>query len=366
MSFAAVRVHGEIAAGFAQNDKISTLTVQFRMDAVNDILQRYWPSVASRLMIRETIDFGLEDTMQSLPSPRQLTCFITIVREGSIGGAAKALSLTQPAVSRTLADLEALLRVKLLDRSRTGINLTPAGETFLRYASSSTTALEQGLEKLAQIRSNDPRAVHFGILPTAEPDLAPRAVAEFKNLHPEVPVTVTPGTNSLLSRLLRNGELDFVIGRQPATDEMTSLQFEPIFTEEQIAVVCPGHPLIESYKGGALAEIDAFPFIFPPTGTAVRRSAERMLIAAGASRMSNFVETSSDQFAMAFANLTSAVWIAPRGSVLTHLEQGTLVALPIDGSATRGMIGITRQSDVPLSPLATELCRIIRKIAPDT
>src|ERR1700728_5107501 len=87
---------------------------------------------------------------QAAPSPaalsrirlRHLTCFVAVAQERTLARAAARLHLSQPAVSKTLAELEDMAGRRLVERGRAGTQLTPAGEEFLRYAVSVTQALE--------------------------------------------------------------------------------------------------------------------------------------------------------------------------------------------------------------------------------
>src|SRR5690606_23269912 len=76
---------------------------------------------------------------------RHLQCFLAIVRLGRLNAAAEALAVTQPAVTKTLNELEDILGVVLLERDRKGVALTPHGQAFLPHASSSLVALEQAV-----------------------------------------------------------------------------------------------------------------------------------------------------------------------------------------------------------------------------
>src|SRR6202012_1628269 len=73
---------------------------------------------------------------------RHLTCFVVVAQERTLARAAARLHLSQPAVSKTLAELEELAGRRLVERGRAGTQLTPAGEEFLRYAVDVTQALE--------------------------------------------------------------------------------------------------------------------------------------------------------------------------------------------------------------------------------
>lgn len=79
---------------------------------------------------------------------RHLQALTEIVRQGSLKGAAERLFLTQPAISRTLAELEEITGVTLLHRNRASTALTPQGEYFHGFALTSLSALEEGLSGL--------------------------------------------------------------------------------------------------------------------------------------------------------------------------------------------------------------------------
>ena len=81
---------------------------------------------------------------------RHLQCFLETSRQGSVGKARVSLSINRPAVSQTLRELEEVLGVKLFDRSKRKISLTRFGDVFLRHASTSVTALKQGVDSITQ------------------------------------------------------------------------------------------------------------------------------------------------------------------------------------------------------------------------
>src|SRR6266851_8606484 len=79
---------------------------------------------------------------------RHLTCFVVVAQERTLARAATRLHLSQPAVSKTLAELEDLAGRRLVERGRAGTALTPAGERFLKYAVDVTQALKSAAEAL--------------------------------------------------------------------------------------------------------------------------------------------------------------------------------------------------------------------------
>src|SRR5690606_14959029 len=106
---------------------------------------------------------------------RHIVCFLEVVRLGSIVKASSSLNISQPAVTKTIQDLEELLGVVLFDRSHRWFTLTEPGEVFLHYASDSVTTLRRGIDV---IRNVDAHAItlRVGVLPTASSRILPQAV----------------------------------------------------------------------------------------------------------------------------------------------------------------------------------------------
>ena len=143
---------------------------------------------------------------------RHLTCFLEVARQRSVVKAADTQSITQPAVSKTIRELEEHLDARLFDRSKRGVTLTDFGKVFLRYAGASVTALRQGVDSISQVRMQGGLSINLGVLPTVAASVMPNAIRHFKTLSPDTTVKVVAGPNVMLMGQLRVGELDLVVG----------------------------------------------------------------------------------------------------------------------------------------------------------
>lgn len=293
---------------------------------------------------------------------RHLQCFLEIARQGGIGRAAEALSITQPAASKTLRELEEILGITLMERGRKGIRLTRFGEVFLRHASASVMAIRQGMESVSAALSRGGHVVTAGVLPNVAARLMPRAVSLFKQSALETIVRVSTGSNAELLDELKRGGLDLVIGRLVDPQDMIGLSFEHLYGEPMTLVVRKGHPLTR-LKPFDLAAIESYPVSLPSAGTVIRGDIDRFLIAHGIGLPPDRVETISVTYGRAHVLAGDAVWAVPRGAVMGDLDAGLMAELSIDTTPLMGSIGLTTRSDAAPSPLADLLISTIREVA---
>ncbi len=280
---------------------------------------------------------------------RHVQCFLEVARRRSLVKAAVALSVTQPAVSKTLKELEDILKVRLFDRSRKGVALTQFGEVFLHYAGASLAALKQGLDSVAQARMSGESYLNVGVLPSVAARIVPDAVQRFQSAGLETTLTLITGPNTFLLSRLRVGELDLVVGRLADPEQMAGLSFAHLYSENVSFVVRRGHPLLAE-KSHDLSRIVDFTVLYPTKEAIIRPYVERLLIAQGVTRLPKRVETISNTFGRSYTLDTDAVWIISSGVVSRDIASGELVELPLETSETTGPVGLTTRADAAPTP----------------
>jgi DNA-binding transcriptional LysR family regulator len=138
-----------------------------------------------------------------------LRTFLAVVRHGSMGKTAAAVSKTQPAVSQQMLRLEKIIGRKLFSRNRGGVKLTGHGELLVAYATRAVDLNEEALARLREESASGP--VRLGLSEeTALSGLTP-ALKRFQRTHPDVELKLTVARPAKLDFLLAQGELDFVI-----------------------------------------------------------------------------------------------------------------------------------------------------------
>lgn len=287
--------------------------------------------------------------MKSKIKIRHLECFVEVARHRTAVRAADALSVSQPAVSRTLTELERLVGAALFERRPTGLELTQYGDAYLQHASAVLASLRKGQECIDRLLEAGHHGVHVGALQSAASDIVPRAIRLAEQEHPKLAVALETGRNAVLLERLRAGELDLVVGRLAEPSDMQGLVFNYLFSEPTTIVVSPQHPLLETEDDDILRSMLSFPALIAPTKTLARNEFERFLRRHGGGSFERYIETDSVPFARSYLEMSDAVWIVSRGVVNADLNSGRLAELPIDTRALEGPVGVTTVDGAPPS-----------------
>ncbi|WP_430397278.1 pca operon transcription factor PcaQ [Ferrovibrio sp.] len=293
---------------------------------------------------------------------RHLACFLEVTAQKSFGKAARSLSLTQPAVSKAIAELEAILGTPLLERSRRGVFLTASGEVFRRYAGTAFAALKEGLDSVGRTERDGGTTISIGALPTVATRLVPAAVIAAKAEGLRATIRVLTGPNDYLLGRLKEGSLDIVVGRLSDPAMMQGLAFEPLYSEEIVFVVRQGHPL-QHRSSVTLHDIAAYTVLFPIQGSIIRPDVERLMLGQGLTALPDTIETVSPSFGRRYTRMSDAVWIISRGVVLDDLEEGQLALLPVSIDRPTGAVGITTRFDTLPRAALNRLREALRRLA---
>lgn len=292
---------------------------------------------------------------------RHLQTFVEVARQRSVMKAAGLLHVSQPAVTKTIRELEEVLGVSVIERDGRGIKITRYGEVFLKHAGAALTALRQGFDSVSQALSGDAAPIRIGALPTVSTRIMPKAMRLFLDEGTGARIKIVTGENAVLLEQLRVGDLDLVVGRLAASEKMTGFSFEHLYSEKVVFCVRAKHPLLSA--GSVFPGLDLYPVLMPTRASIIRPFVDRFLIANGIAGLPNQIETVSDAFGRAFVRESDAIWIISEGVVAADITEGTLAALPIDTSETKGPVGLTMRTDAtPSMPLAI-LMQTIREVA---
>ena len=293
---------------------------------------------------------------------RHLHTFVAVAQQGTLGRAAETLNLSQPALSKTLNELEQLTGTRLFNRGRLGAQLTLVGEQFLTHAVKVLDAINTAGQSLNGKHDHAVDIVRIGALPTAALGILPSVIGQFHKQQKNTTLQVATMNNPMILSGLKSGDLDLGIGRMSDPELMVGLNYELLFLESLKLVVRPHHPLLRDTV--TLSRVMEWPVVVSPKGTAPRHNAEVMLQMQGCKLPSGCIETLSASLSRQLTVDYDYVWFVPSGAVKEDLRQGCLVARPGTSPGAGEPIGILTRVDTPLSTAAQTLLSAIRKSMP--
>lgn len=293
---------------------------------------------------------------------RQIVCFLEVAERRSFVRAAEALNTTQPAISKTISELEEALGVVLFERSRRGVYLTSYGEAFRLHAGASVVALRQGVESLVNVQIGGGARISIGVLPTVAASVMPRAIKRAKDDGLTATIYLATGGNDILLKLLKEKQLDLVVGRFAEVDMMRHLVFEHLYSEEIVLVGRAGHPL-GGQRRVSLRAIEDYTVLLPERGSIIRPMVDTLLVSRGVSQLSSVIETTSPTFGRSYLRISDSIWIISRGVVADDISSGELVELPIDVDVVTGPVGLTMRADTAPSLSIQLISQALRSVA---
>ena len=174
----------------------------------------------------------------------QIRAFVEVARQGSIRGASRALNLSQPALTKSIKELEEGVAAQLFVRRSKGVALTECGESFYQHANLILEELRAAQDDIRQRQGQLAGQINIGMGASISRSLMPAVITRFHAQHPLVKVRIMEGQLVSMINELRQGELDFTINtyfQGPYDHEFT---FEKLF-EKLFAIFCrEGHPAI--------------------------------------------------------------------------------------------------------------------------
>lgn len=278
---------------------------------------------------------------------QQLMLFEQVRASGSLLAAAGELAMTQPAISKSLHELESQVGGPLFVRGKRGVVLTELGRRFEPHAASMLAELRQLAETLNATQAGTRGQVVVGTLISASAALLPAAIERLRRDAPDVVVTVRVGPNTLLFPLLARGELDVVVGALPgatavAGAERARLASQPLYEEALRVVVGAQHPLARRRKL-ALAELMGLDWIVPTPDSMAWPSVRAFFGATGLP--ARRIESVSILTNLALLASSPMVALMPQAAAERFAHLGQVAVLPIRGLGAFGAVGYTVRAD---------------------
>ena len=282
----------------------------------------------------------------------RLRAFAAFARRRSFSAAAQELRISQPAVSKHVAEVERAAGVKLVDRRPHGSALTPAGEFLANHVLRAQALLAQAVRGVADFRQRATGSLSIVASGVPATYLLPEVLVAFQRAHPDVRVSIVPGASAQTMDALRSHRAEFgVVGGFAAAPE---IEAEPL-VEEEIVVV--GSPRLAGQRMSR-RDAEAATWLSLYEGSATRAAVEAAWADSGITPTRHLALPSWEAVKLAVAR-GDGVAGCSEFTVERELRAGTLAVVRLPGWKVRRTISVVRHRETVLTPSAREFVAML-------
>lgn len=282
--------------------------------------------------------------------------FVAIAQHASLREAAEVLNIAQPALSRQIAKIEAELGVALLQRSPTGISLTPAGQVYLRYAREQLVEEERLRAELRGLKGLHQGTLRIHAIESLAKSVLSPVLAQFQQRHPGVLFNVDIVGSDEIIGAVRDMATDIGLGyfSQPSP----GIEIRAIMREPLVAIVASHHPLA-SESTLTLDMTAGFPLALTNRNSRSRDLVDTAFWQAGL-RFTPVIETNSVELLTSFVQHGAGVTFLLKSSALDGLASGRLKAIPTQsGILNVGAVEALTRASRPLPQLGEDFIDLL-------
>jgi DNA-binding transcriptional LysR family regulator len=293
---------------------------------------------------------------------RKVQFFLAAARMGNLTEAAASLEISQPALSKSIKSLEKTLGVRLLERGRFGVSVTPFGQALMQHGQVIEAEMRNALGEIQAMRGAQRGHVLMGCGPTEATRLLPLALQAMAQKNPDIQVTVLYGLNEALMPWVKQGEVDFALSSVPARASDTDLMHEALLAETATVVARAGHPLTQ-HKVVTPDMIIQYPWVLPRQRELERLAFDDYFVSHGLEPPAAQVETTSTVLMKSMVMQSDALTFIPTELIYWEVRAGQLQPLQATGNQWARQVGITRRRKGSMSPASQLLLAAVKSVA---
>jgi len=293
---------------------------------------------------------------------RELRICVFISDNGGLGRAAERLNIAQPAVSRSLKQLEERIGTTLFLRLPTGMVPTPAGEAFVERARHILAELSELAHEFDDSASGVRGTVKIGAMPIATYSLLPDVLKELNQLYPDIQVVVREGSADDLLSLLQNHQIDIAIGRLNLTLSASTFRTEILYTDNLCFLVRDFHPLA-GRAGVHVSDVIEFPLVLPERESPAYEALLTLYRLQGEPVPLGEVFTNSIGLICNLIAQSNMVGVVPQSILNLGDALPRLQMLDMDFSHTAAPFGLTTLRKPDTDPIVECVVTIVRGVA---
>ena len=293
---------------------------------------------------------------------RHLQLVVALDEFRHLGRTAEFLSVSQPAVSKMLSEVESMLGLTLFERSTRGTEPTASGRAIVRFARSVLAEYERTRDEIAAVESGAAGRTRVGSMVVALPTLLARAVVLLKERSAQATVLVEEGDLTRLLPRLRLGELDLIVGRLEPGYASPDLVTETLYNEPMVPVVAAAHALADKARP-SWADLAALPCVLPPPWASLRVKLEQQFHKHGLQPPTDLVETASFLALRTFLEQRGAVGFMAQSVAEFFQAAGSVRTLKLSVPVELPPIGLITLRGRPVTTTTAQLMECLRQAA---
>lgn len=279
------------------------------------------------------------------PNFAQIRSFLTIAKHGSFTRAARALNLSQPALTVQIRQLEDVLNIRVLDRNTRTVQVTRIGKELVPVFERILNELDSIVGGVKKLASKSHGIVHLACLPSFAETILPAAIVKFRGRHPSIQFVLKDGVGRKIVQLVKTDAVDFGIAAGQINDPELETS---VLTQDRIHVIyLAPHPLERERKITAESLIN-YPLIMMDEDSTVRQVVDRALLNLRLT-VKPAIEATYMSTAVGMARARLGVALLPSTAIEAH-GLGRLRSRPIEGKYFRRSIFVVRKKSRSLPP----------------
>ena len=262
---------------------------------------------------------------------QQMEALISLVEEGSFSMAARKMHITQPALTKNIRNAEDYLGAALVNRSSTGISLTPEGKVIYDYARRMIKLREEAKEKINALGANTGGNIYIGASTIPATYILPRVLSALRGHHPDITMYIKTADSEDVMNMVLAGEVEMgIIGKRPSNKKLEAREL----WKDRLILAVPKKHKWNKTKSVVMKELFAEPFIVREKGSATRDFMENYLKeekSVNLSQLNICAEMGSSEAVKEAIIAGLGVSIISIHAVERELTQGLLMEIPIQG-----------------------------------
>lgn len=294
---------------------------------------------------------------------RDLHIVLAVAEAGSMAKASQILAISHPVVSKTISDLEHTLGVKLFDRTSRGVELTAYGQALLKCGVNVFDEMRQGLKQIEFLTDPTSGELAVGCPEIMNASIMPAISERLLRQHPRVQLRVIHADTGLMQfNLLRDRQVELLIGRMPEPLAEDDLVSEPLLEESFVAVAGLNSPWARRRRV-ELVDLMGESWVLPPYDSTPGAVIAGLFGASGLKSPMVQVATLSIQLTTALIGTGKYVGILPNSVARFSAGRAGLKILPAKIPATRYSIAVITVKGRTPGPLAKHFIEQARAVA---